>query len=212
MNKSAIVIAALVLVAFGIAGTSLVAFTHDQTRDIIAENKRQELLRQLGALVPVESIDNNIIVDRVTVSDPGLLGAPQTTVYLGRRGKEPVAAVFTTVAPNGYSGPVQLLVAVLSDGTLGGVRVVSHRETPGLGDKIELEKSDWVLSFSGKSLGNPPESRWTVRKDGGDFDQFTGATITPRIIVTAVKKTLLYYRKAGMDLFAKPVTTAEAGT
>jgi len=208
MNKPAIVIAALVLTAFGIAGTTLVAFTHHQTGDRIAENERQALLRQLDALVPVESVDNDMIADRVTVSDPEMLGAPETTVYIGRRTGEPVAAVFTTVAPNGYSGPVKLLVAVRRDGTLGGVRVVSHRETPGLGDKIELEKSGWILGFDGRSLGDPPAARWTVRKDGGDFDQFTGATITPRIVVTAVKKTLLYFRDHQQTLFATPKQTA----
>jgi len=204
MNKPAIVIAALVLTAFGVAGTALVAFTHHQTGDRIAENERQALLRQLDALVPVESVDNDMIADRVTVSDPEMLGAPETTVYIGRRTGEPVAAVFTTVAPDGYSGPVKLLVAVRRDGTLGGVRVVSHRETPGLGDKIELEKSEWILGFDGRSLGDPPAARWTVRKDGGDFDQFTGATITPRIVVTAVKKTLLYFRDHQQTLFATP--------
>jgi electron transport complex protein RnfG len=208
MNKPAIIIAALVLTAFGVAGTTLVAFTHTQTSDRIAENERQALLRQLNALVPVESVDNDMITDRVTVSDPEMLGAQETTVYIGRRTGEPVAAVFTTVAPDGYSGPVKLLVAVRRDGTLGGVRVVSHRETPGLGDKIELEKSDWILGFEGRSLGDPPAARWTVRKDGGDFDQFTGATITPRILVTAVKKTLLYFRDHQQVLFAPPKETA----
>jgi electron transport complex protein RnfG len=208
MNKPAIIIAALVLTAFGAAGTTLVAFTHHQTSDRIAENERQALMRQLDALVPVESVDNDMIADRMTVSDPEMLGAPETTVYIGRRTGEPVAAVFTTVAPNGYSGPVKLLVAVRRDGTLGGVRVVSHRETPGLGDKIELERSDWVLGFDGRSLGDPPAARWTVRKDGGDFDQFTGATITPRIVVTAVKKTLLYFRDHQQALFATPKETA----
>ena len=204
MNRNAILIAALVLSAFGITGTTLVAFTYDQTRDRIAENERQALLRQLTALVPAGTVDNDMISDKVTVRSPDMLGTPETTVYLGRRGGEPVAAVFATVAPNGYSGPVKLLVAVRRDGTLGGVRVVSHRETPGLGDKIELEKSDWVLDFDGRSLGNPPAARWTVRKDGGDFDQFTGATITPRIVVAAVKRTLLYYRTDGQRLFASP--------
>ena len=204
MNKRAILLAAAVLCAFGVAGAGLVSFTHEHTREKILENEREALLRQLNALVPADTIDNDIISDLVQVSAPELLGPPETTVYLGRRDGLPVAAVFTTIAPNGYSGPIKLLVAVRRDGTLGGVRVIAHRETPGLGDKIELEKSDWVLAFDGKSLGDPPEARWGVRRDGGDFDQFTGATITPRIVVEGVKNTLLYYRGVGEELFRMP--------
>jgi len=93
-------------------------------------------------------------------------------------------------------------VAVLADGTLGGVRVVAHKETPGLGDKIEVEKGDWIHSFAGKSISNPDISRWKVKRDGGDFDQFSGATITPRAIVKAVKNTLLYYQEHSQELYA----------
>ena len=96
------------------------------------------------------------------------------------------------VSREGYSGPINLLVAVNVDGTLSGVRVVSHKETPGLGDKIETNKDDWILGFVGKSLSNPSEALWKVRKDGGEFDQFTGATITPRAVVNAVREVLKY--------------------
>lgn len=204
-------LAAAVLCAFGVAGAALVSFTWEQTHEKIVENERQALLRQLQHIVPADSIDNDIINDRVRVHDPDLLGAPATTVYLGRRQGSPVAAVFNTIAPNGYIGPVSLLVAVRRNGTLGGVRVIAHRETPGLGDKIELEKSDWVLDFNGKSLDDPAEARWKVRRDGGDFDQFTGATITPRIVVEGVKNTLVYYRKTGEELFRMPPADTEAG-
>jgi electron transport complex protein RnfG len=209
MNRYAVLLAAAVLCAFGVAGAALVSFTWDQTHERIAENEREALLRQLHDLVPADSIDNDIINDRARVTDPDLLGAPETTVYLGRYQGSPVAAVFKTVAPNGYSGPITLLVAVRRDGTLGGVRVIAHRETPGLGDKIELEKSDWVLAFNGKSLNNPPQARWKVRRDGGDFDQFTGATITPRIVVEGVKHTLIHYREAGEELFRQPPADRE---
>jgi Na+-translocating ferredoxin:NAD+ oxidoreductase subunit G len=105
------------------------------------------------------------------------------------------------VVPDGYAGPIQLLVSVLRDGTVGGVRVLFHHETPGLGDKIEERKSDWVLSFDGKSLSNPTLEGWAVKRDGGEFDQFTGATITPRAIVQAVKNTLIYVQQQGDALF-----------
>jgi electron transport complex protein RnfG len=107
------------------------------------------------------------------------------------------------VVPDGYSGPIKLLVAVNYDGTLGGVRVISHKETPGLGDKIEESRSDWVLGFNGKSLTDPLLEKWKVKRDGGIFDQFTGATITPRSIVSAVKHTLLYERDHRDALYAK---------
>jgi len=113
----------------------------------------------------------------------------------------PVAAVFAPVAPDGYNGNIRLLVAVRLDGTLAGVRVLAHRETPGLGDNIEAERSDWILGFSGKSLQDPKADSWKVQRDGGVFDQFTGATITPRAVVKAVKNTLLYYQEHGQKLF-----------
>jgi electron transport complex protein RnfG len=145
-----------------------------------------------------------MVNDTLLVHDPELLGAESTVVYRGRMGDEPVAAVLTPVVPDGYSGPIKLLVAVHRDGVVGGVRVISHKETPGLGDRIETEKSDWVLGFSGKSLSNPQAERWRVKRDGGVFDQFTGATITPRAIVTAVKKTLQFVQQNGDRLYSAP--------
>lgn len=202
MNKYLpVIIASLILGAFAVIGTSLVAFTYQSTAERIADNERRMLLKKLNKLVPPESINNDIVNDTVIVSDRLRLGADETLVYLGRKDGAPVAAVFVAIAPEGYTGTIKMLVAVNIDGTLGGVRVVSHRETPGLGDKVEEEKSDWILSFSGKSLINPAEKLWKVKRDGGAFDQFTGATITPRTIVKAVKNTLLYYQQHGEELF-----------
>lgn len=99
------------------------------------------------------------------------------------------------VAPDGYSGNINLLVGIDMSGAILGVRVTSHRETPGLGDQIELKKSDWIKSFNGRTLGSPPHSEWNVKKNGGEFDQFTGATITPRAVVKAVQKALIYFRE-----------------
>ncbi len=202
MNRHPILIAALLLALFGVLGTSLVAFTHEQTKERILANERQALLRSLQALVPAMEVDNDMADDSILVHAPELLGSPQTRVYRGRKGGEPVAAVFTSVAPNGYSGPIRLLVGVRRDGTLAGVRVVTHKETPGLGDKIDERKSDWVLAFNGRSLGDPPPERWKVRRDGGDFDQFTGATITPRAVVKAVRGTLEFAQREGAKIYA----------
>jgi len=201
MNTKPIFIAALILGAFSVAGVGLVSATYEVTRERIEDNERLSLLRKLQAIVPAESVDNDMIADRIEVHDPEMLGADTTYVYRGRKNGEPVAAILTPVVPDGYSGPIKLLVAVRPDGTLSGVRVVSHKETPGLGDKIEEEKSDWVFDFAGKSLGNPPLEDWKVKRDGGVFDQFTGATITPRSIVNAVKNTLLYVEQQGMKIY-----------
>lgn len=201
MNKRPILLAGIILTLFASAGSGLVAFTHQQTKDRIAANVRESMLRQLNALVPADSIDNDMLADTITVSNKDLLGNDNTLVYIGRRNQQPVAAVFTPMVPDGYSGPIKLLVAVRTDGTLGGVRVVAHKETPGLGDKVEERRSDWIYGFEGKSLQDPPPGRWKVKRDGGDFDQFTGATITPRSIVNAVKNTLIFYRNNASQLF-----------
>jgi electron transport complex protein RnfG len=205
-------IAAGILALFAVAGTSLVVFTQLATKDRIAANERETLLRTLSALVPPESVDNDMVLDTLVVSDPELLGDTTTTVYRGRKLGAPVAAVLTTKVPNGYSGPIKLLVAVRYDGSLGGVRVISHKETPGLGDKVEESRTDWIYSFTGKSLGNPPIEKWKVKRDGGVFDQFTGATITPRSIVNAVRKTLIYVKDHRDALYDKPAASdAESG-
>ncbi len=193
-NRDAILVAAAILASFAVLGTSLVSLTYAMTKARIEANEREALLRSLHALVPPQSVDNDMISDVIKVSDYDFLGSQETTVYRGRKMDQPVATVLTTVVPNGYSGPIKLLVAVRYDGTLGGVRVISHKETPGLGDKVEETRSDWIYGFNGKSLEDPPLQKWGVKRDGGAFDQFTGATITPRSIVQAVKKTLLYVR------------------
>ncbi len=210
MNKQPILVAGLLLALFAVVGTGLVAFTQEQTRDRIAQNERDALLRSLNALVPPQKIDNDIVTDITTANDPRLLGGNSIKVYRGRRGASPVAAVFATVVPDGYSGPIKLLVAVNVDGTLGGVRIVAHKETPGLGDKVEERRSDWVYSFNGKSLDNPKPDRWKVKRDGGVFDQFTGATVTPRSIVKAVKNTLIYFRENGGKIFDIPAKSETA--
>jgi len=197
-----IVIAGVLLSLFSVAGAGLVAVTHVATAERIAHNERQALLDQLTVLVPKERVTNDMAGDAILVSDRERLGADRTTVYRARAGDSPLALILTAVVPDGYAGPINLLVAVLADGTLGGVRVVSHKETPGLGDKIEEQRTDWIHGFAGKSLSNPDPAHWKVRRDGGDFDQFTGATVTPRAIVKAVKNTLLYVKEKGDVLYA----------
>ena len=197
-----VLVAGALLGLFSVSAAGLVAVTHVATVDRIAQNERQALLDRLAVIVPTEHLTNDVAQDRIEVSDRERLGSDRTVVYRARQDGRPAGLVLTPVVPDGYAGPIRLLVAVLPDGTLGGVRVLAHKETPGLGDKIEEAKSDWVLGFAGRSLDDPPPARWKVRRDGGDFDQFTGATITPRSVVKAVKNTLLYVRDKGDALYA----------
>jgi Na+-translocating ferredoxin:NAD+ oxidoreductase subunit G len=195
--------AGVILGGFGVLGTLLVSATELQTRAVIQQNERLALLSQLHELVPQAQVDNDFLRHPLTLNAPDYLGASNTRAYLGMRHKALAAVVFEATIPNGYAGPIQMLVAVDDKGVLKGVRVVSHSETPGLGDKIELQRSDWVLSFDGKSLGNPDAARWKVKKDGGVFDQFTGATVTPRAIVESVRKVLLYYEQQHQSLLER---------
>ena len=124
---------------------------------------------------------------------------------------QPVAAIMTPVEAPGYAGTIKLIVGIKADGSLGGIRILAHKETPGLGDKVEESRSDWVHSFKGKSLTNPTPKRWKVKRDGGDFDQFTGATITPRSIVAATKSSLEYFASHKQQLFHPTRSLSEKG-
>lgn len=203
MNLRVSAITAVILFLFGSIGTGLVAFTYDNTRERIAANERETLLRKLHALIAPGSHDNDLFADTLLIDDPALAGtqAP-VTAYRARKDNRPVALILAPVAPDGYSGSIRLLVGINYNGTLAGVRVIAHRETPGLGDGIEEDRSDWIYGFDGKSLENPPLEQWEVKKDGGRFDQMTGATITSRAVLKAVRKSLLYYRAHRDELFA----------
>lgn len=208
MKQAPMLVAAGILAAFAVFGVGVVAVTYGMTTPLIAANERAAVLREVRAILPAGELDNDPVEDRVEISDPRRLGAQVTQVYRARRDGEVVAVILDPVVANGYSGPIRLLVSVLADGTLGGVRVLSHRETPGLGDRIELTRSDWILGFSGRSLGNPPAEDWEVRRDGGAFDQFTGATITPRAVVRAVRGALELVAEQRAALFAPSVIAA----
>jgi electron transport complex protein RnfG len=197
----------LILAAFAIGATSLVVLTEDKTHDKIIDNERQTLLNAINAVISDGQYDNEILTDTLILGSNKQLGTKEiSTVYRARKDDKPVAVVLTAIAPNGYNGKITLLIGIKFDGTLTGVRVIKHKETPGLGDKIDVKKANWILNFTGLSLSNPDESRWKVKKDGGDFDQFTGATITPRAIVNAVKKALLYFNANRDALFAQTET------
>lgn len=208
MKPQPILLAGVVLGSFAVTGVALVSITHEAVDARIADNQRQAMERKLATILPPGQSDNDPLRDTIEVQAKDLLGADKTQVYRVRNADAPVAVVLEPVVPDGYAGSIRLLVSVLRDGSLGGVRVLSHHETPGLGDKIEEAKSDWILRFKGKSLTTPPRERWSVKRDGGAFDQFTGATITPRSIVGAVKNTLLYVERQGDALFAPAAASA----
>lgn len=197
-------IAALILTGFAVIGTGLVAFTHTVTAERIAENERQALLANLNMLVPADRYDNAVTKDVRYITDPAFGTAEPVPVYRAYKAGQPVALFATPVAPDGYSGDIRLLIGMYADGTLAGIRVLAHKETPGLGDGIEASRSDWILQFAGKSLSNPEPSGWAVKKDGGHFDQFTGATITPRAVVKATRRFLEYFATHREQLFANP--------
>jgi electron transport complex protein RnfG len=192
--------ASLGLVA--IAGTSLLAGVHYLTADRIAEQERRAVLEQLHEIIPAGRYDNALQDDWISFTDEAHFPrGQQVLAYRARRDGQPVAVILRFAAVNGYNGPIQLLAGIEADGSLAGVRVTSHRETPGLGDAIEAERSAWIRSFDGRSLRSPRPESWSVRRDGGEFDQFTGATITPRAVVEAVRMALDYYAGNRQALF-----------
>jgi H+/Na+-translocating ferredoxin:NAD+ oxidoreductase subunit G len=203
--------AAVVLAAAAVAAFGLVALVHEATRDQIAATERARELARFDQVLAGRPHDNDLLADTVTLRDPELLGTADTiTAYRARFHGQPVAVVLEPVAPDGYSGAIHLLIAIAPDGTVLGVRTVSHRETPGLGDFIDTRKSDWIGRFTGKSLRDPAAANWRVRKDGGEFDQYTGATVTSRAMVGTVGRTLEFFERHRSELLGDGSPAAPA--
>lgn len=193
------------LATVAIIGTALLTGVNELTAERIAEQERRVVLEQLSQIIKPERYDNRLQEDRIVIEDESYFPHGQSvTVYRARQGDKPAALVMKLAAVNGYNGTIRLLVGVNADGSLSGVRVASHKETPGLGDAIEIERSDWVLGFNERSLQDPSAAGWAVKRDGGKFDQFTGATITPRAVVEAVRMALEYFQKNQAFLFESP--------
>ena len=204
---------AIALVA-GVAAVAaaIMSVSHEISVERIAENQRQRLLQALQEVLGGTAHDNDLMRDRVFAMDVDLLGSPQPVeVYLASRDGVPVAAVFAPVAPRGFNGPISLLVGIDAGGTVTGVRVTGHRETPGLGDRVEIDKSAWITGFDGRGLSDPPLSGWSVVRDGGEFDAFTGATVTPRAVVRAVRDTLIFFQQNKDGLFSQLPVSAPGG-
>lgn len=196
---------AFLLAAFAIVCTGAIAFVNILTQPLILEQQQIALQNNINQLIKPDSYDNQIIESCFTVVDEKLLGDEQPKqVFIATQNNAPVAALIQTTTFKGYSGEIKLLVGIYKNGEIAGVRVNSHTETPGLGDKIQTNKSDWILSFNDQQYQESADSNWEVKKNGGGFDAFTGATITPRAVVHAVKDTLIYFQQNQKKLFDTP--------
>lgn len=195
----------LILGVFAAATAALIAVTFERTESHISAAEKRAAQKALFEIVPPTRHDNDMLADTVTVPAEQAAALGRKTpvqVHIARHNHEIVAFIVPATAPDGYSGAINMIVGVNTDGSISGVRILSHKETPGLGDKVDLSRSDWVLSFEGKSLHNPQPERWAVKKDGGEFDQFTGATITPRAVVKQVRAVLEFIEQ-NRDTLAK---------
>jgi electron transport complex protein RnfG len=184
-----------ILAVFALLASVLLGVTNWSTEDTIQQRLDEDLKKSLEEVVPAALHDNDMLQDTLTIPSADFnIGANETTVYLAKKSGKVAAVCFKFIAPDGYSGPINLIMGVDRDGNILGVRVLSHKETPGLGDKIEVTKSDWILSFVGRSLDALTPAQWAVKKDGGVFDQFAGATITPRKSVQAIHRGLQLFK------------------
>ena len=197
--------AVLSLAAFAALAGVVLGLAWDSTRERIADNEARRVLEELSAILPPALHDNEPHRDMLVLEKPG---DERRQIWRARLDGKPTAAVLTSLAPDGYSGQIRLLVAIAVDGTILGVRVASHSETPGIGDVIETRRSPWIGTFTGRSLDNPEESRWRLRRDGGDIDAISGATVSSRAVVAATRRAMQYFRRHRDEIFAAPSTRA----
>ena len=208
------------LASIGLSGTVLALFaavtsiaigwTYLTTKGQIDFEVRRSEARQLLEVFPANTHDNEIVDDTFELdAETPLLGIRETRRgYRVRINGDVIGVILPTTARDGYSGDIRALVGVRQDGTVAGVRVVAHRETPGLGDKVDIRKSDWVTDFNSRSLADPALPGWNVKKDGGVFDQFTGATVTPRAVILATRRALEYANLHTATLFETEADSA----
>ena len=205
MIKNAVVKHAVLLGLFALVTALILSTTNQLTSARIAEVEHRAAQQALIDILPKQLHDNELVLETREIPPEfwSILGLTESGMaHIAKNGTGIVAAIIPSVSRLGYSGDIKMLVGIDMNGSITGVRVTDHAETPGLGDKIELRKSDWILSFNHRSLQNTDTSQWAVRKEGGDFDQFTGATITPRAVINQVLATLNYIDDDGERLFA----------
>jgi electron transport complex protein RnfG len=199
----------MMLALFACVTTGVVAITHGLTQQTIAEQKKIQLVKILNQVIPEQEHDNDLAKACIKIQLPYLQSTDSLHAYIAKQEQRITGIAIETIAPDGYNGKIKLLVGIDTTGTITGTRILSHQETPGLGDKIDLRVTDWILGFTGKQLSAENESGWAVRKDGGHFDQFTGATITPRAVVKAVKNVLNYVQIHQDTLYTQPLGCEE---
>ena len=194
MSDQSIIKTGLTLAVIAAICTALVALTFQATRERIAANEKALLEQSLQPALAGTFYDSGVSESRLVLPPPhSLPGNDPALIYRVFAEGEPVAALFAVTARDGFSGPIRILVGIGVDGTVTGVRILQHRETPGLGDKIESARSDWVFQFDGRSMGDPVATGWAIEVDGGEFDQLTGASVTPRATIKAIRDTLIYF-------------------
>lgn len=201
----------LLLGVFALATTALLALTAEFTKERIANAEREAQQKALFEIVPRARHDNDLLSETIQVPEDAWTGLGLKSggeIHVARHTDDTIAVIIPAVAPDGYSGDIKMIVGINADGTIAGVRILDHHETPGLGDKVDLKKTPWVLSFNDKSLQAPAVSLWKVKKDGGNFDQFAGATITPRAVVNQVRRVLEFVDAHRDELFNKNSTKA----
>lgn len=183
----------LTLLLVAVLGAASVSVVQYLAGERIASRREAQTLAIVREALPID-YDNDLLHDRIEVVDPGRLGSPDpVAVFRARRGGAPAGVVLMPVVAQGYNGRIELAIGIAADGALAGVRVARHRETEGLGDRVHQARSPWIDQFRGRSLDNTPETDWAVRSDGGAFDQLSGATITPRGVINAVRSALEYH-------------------
>ncbi|MEF1211370.1 electron transport complex subunit RsxG [Vibrio alginolyticus] len=195
----------LTLAIFACATTGLVALTQYLTKDQIKVQEQKQLLSVLNQVIPENMHDNALTQACTMVTSPDLGTLRAMPAYLATKNGEPTAIAIESIVPDGYNGEIKVITGIDNQGNILGTRVLNHQETPGLGDKIDLRVTDWILSFTGKQVTENNWNSWKVRKDGGDFDQFTGATITPRAVVKVVRNTVNYVNQSREDILSQPL-------
>ncbi len=201
----------IILGVFALLAAAGLALTNLATQDRISKAERAAKQKALFEIISADQLDNDLLQDIIEIpaSTHEQLGVDtKQVIYIARRQGQVTALIIPAMAHDGYSGDISMIVGVNRNLTIAGVRVIAHKETPGLGDKIEIKKSQWIVNFNGKSLQAPITSEWLVKKDGGVFDQFAGATISPRAMVKKIRE-VLEFAQAHPELFEPPVQTGE---
>ena len=210
MSGQGIVKTGLTLAIIAAICTALVAATYQLTEERIAANEKALLEQSLQPALAGLFYDSSVSESRLVLQPPhGLPGNDAALIYRVYAGEQPVAALFAVTARDGYAGPIRILIGVDMEGAVSGVRILQHRETPGLGDRIESRRSDWVFQFDGRSLDDPLPTAWALKIDGGEFDQLTGASVTPRAVVSAIRDTLIYFAANRDAIFAASATEVD---